>query len=150
MSFGAVGVLDAAARFDPLLGVRFETFAYRRIRGAIYDGVRAMSRLSIGCHRRNRREPRVMLLTSLEELGERGVDVESFDTAPDDALDFRRFCRRVSRAVAALPARERTIVLKHYYQGMRLSAAGAELGLSKSWTSRLHARAVEHLRILLG
>ena len=49
-------------------------------------------------------------------------------------------------AIAALPDRERTIVERHYYQDQTLLEAGAELGVTKSWASRLHARAVDMLR----
>ena len=35
---------------------------------------------------------------------------------------------------------------KHYWEGKNLLEAGAELGISKSWASRLHAQAVERLR----
>lgn len=38
--YGAEGLIDAIDRFDPGRGVRFETFAAHRIRGAIYDGIR--------------------------------------------------------------------------------------------------------------
>jgi len=37
-------------------------------------------------------------------------------------------------------------VTKHYFEGKNLLEAGAELGLSKSWASRLHAQAVGRLR----
>ncbi|MDX2153471.1 MAG: sigma-70 family RNA polymerase sigma factor [Bryobacteraceae bacterium] len=35
-----LGLVEAAAAFDPTRGVLFKTFAYYRIRGAIYDGIR--------------------------------------------------------------------------------------------------------------
>ena len=38
---GVFGLIDAIERFDPGRGVRFETFAIPRIRGAILDAVRA-------------------------------------------------------------------------------------------------------------
>jgi RNA polymerase sigma factor for flagellar operon FliA len=38
---------------------------------------------------------------------------------------------------------------KHYWEGKNLLEAGAELGMSKSWASRLHAQAVERLRIIV-
>lgn len=37
---GIVGLLDAAAKFDPSRGVRFRTYAEARVRGAILDGLR--------------------------------------------------------------------------------------------------------------
>ena len=36
------GLIDAIERFDPNQGVKFETFATPRIRGAIYDGLRQL------------------------------------------------------------------------------------------------------------
>ena len=38
---GSLGVVEAAWRFDPSLGVPFERFAVRRVRGAVLDAVRA-------------------------------------------------------------------------------------------------------------
>ena len=46
MSAGAVGLLDAAERFDPSRANRFETFAEARIRGAMLDDLRARDTLS--------------------------------------------------------------------------------------------------------
>lgn len=39
---GALGLVEAAKRFDPSRGVPFDRFAARRIRGAILDAVRAV------------------------------------------------------------------------------------------------------------
>jgi RNA polymerase sigma factor for flagellar operon FliA len=45
VSYGAIGLLEAADRFDPSRGVTFCTFAFPRVRGAILDGLRQMSPL---------------------------------------------------------------------------------------------------------
>src|SRR5215831_16572485 len=37
-----LGLVEAARNFDPSRGVLFKTFAYYRIRGAIYDALRRM------------------------------------------------------------------------------------------------------------
>lgn len=44
-SAGALGLLDAARRFDPALNARFETFAEHRVRGAMLDELRKMDTL---------------------------------------------------------------------------------------------------------
>ncbi|MEW6433313.1 MAG: FliA/WhiG family RNA polymerase sigma factor [Myxococcota bacterium] len=44
-STGALGLLEAARRFEPGRGVRFETFAEHRIRGAMLDELRKMDHL---------------------------------------------------------------------------------------------------------
>lgn len=41
VSYAVEGLIDAVDRFDPARGVKFETFATRRIHGAITDGLRA-------------------------------------------------------------------------------------------------------------
>src|SRR6185369_4427005 len=37
---GTLGLVEAANRFEPERGIHFKTFAYTRIRGAIYDELR--------------------------------------------------------------------------------------------------------------
>jgi RNA polymerase sigma factor for flagellar operon FliA len=43
ISYGQLGLMQAANDFDPQRGVQFSTFAYHRIRGAILDGTTQMS-----------------------------------------------------------------------------------------------------------
>lgn len=43
ISYGQVGLAQAAKKFDPSHGASFTTFAFRRIRGAILDGVSQMA-----------------------------------------------------------------------------------------------------------
>ena len=42
VSAGVFGLIDAVERFDPERGVKFETFAVPRIKGAVFDGLRAL------------------------------------------------------------------------------------------------------------
>lgn len=46
ISLGTIGLQEALSRFDPSLGIKFETFAFYRIRGAIYDGIAKSCNLS--------------------------------------------------------------------------------------------------------
>ncbi|MEO1618685.1 MAG: sigma-70 family RNA polymerase sigma factor [Planctomycetota bacterium] len=43
IAYGQLGLAEAAQKFKPDSGVRFTTFAYYRVRGAIYDGVSKMN-----------------------------------------------------------------------------------------------------------
>jgi RNA polymerase sigma factor for flagellar operon FliA len=45
VSFGTIGLIEAVERFDASKGVKFETYAITRIRGAIFDALRALDRL---------------------------------------------------------------------------------------------------------
>lgn len=48
-------------------------------------------------------------------------------------------------SVEDLPPPEDEIVRRHYFEGESLEAVGQSLGLSKSWASRLHTRAIRRL-----
>jgi RNA polymerase sigma factor for flagellar operon FliA len=89
---------------------------------------------------------RTMYVTSLEGLREVGFDAPDATPGPDARIDTRRLSATLREAIAALPDKERALMTKHYWEGKNLLEAGAELGISKSWASRLHAQAVERLR----
>jgi RNA polymerase sigma factor for flagellar operon FliA len=52
----------------------------------------------------------------------------------------------VRGALASLPEKERRLLELYYFEDKSLLDAGTALGLSKSWASRLHARAVTLLK----
>jgi RNA polymerase sigma factor for flagellar operon FliA len=54
LSAGTIGLIQAVDRFDPSQGVKFETYAIQRIRGAILDSIRSLHPLSREAHRRGR------------------------------------------------------------------------------------------------
>ena len=58
IGYGSKGLVEAAERFDARQGVAFSTFAYYRIRGAMYDGLRTMGWYSRADYARYRAEER--------------------------------------------------------------------------------------------
>jgi RNA polymerase sigma factor for flagellar operon FliA len=58
IGYGSKGLVEAAERFDPRHGVAFSTFAYYRIRGAMFDGLRTMGWYSRADYARYRAEER--------------------------------------------------------------------------------------------
>jgi RNA polymerase sigma factor FliA len=66
--------------------------------------------------------------------------------SPDSDIETGQMGVRIRQAVAALPEKERRLMELYYFEEKNLEEAGAALGLSKSWASRLHARAVGLLR----
>lgn len=89
---------------------------------------------------------RTMYVTSLEGMQEKGFDPSGEAPAVGEAIDVQRLGARIREAIETLPDKERELVKKHYWEGKNLLEAGAELGISKSWASRLHAQAVDRLR----
>lgn len=63
----------------------------------------------------------------------------------DERLAREQLRVMVQQAVTELPDQERALVQGHYFEGRRFDEVSAELGLSKSWGSRLHSRAVARL-----
>lgn len=81
--------------------------------------------------------------TGFTEEGER-VPVASADD-PEAALGRAELLAVVKAAIAELPPDEEELVRRHYLEGERFDHVAAELGLSKSWASRLHTRAIKRL-----
>jgi len=54
VGFGSLGLLDAIERFDPKRGVKFETYAIARIRGAMIDGLRSADWVPVSVRHRSK------------------------------------------------------------------------------------------------
>lgn len=184
-SFGREGLLDAARRFDPARGVPFRAYANFRVRGAMIDGVRAMSQLPRRAHERLNGlsaslrtsegvaddtfaapsggapaqadqalgEHLAAMATALAvgliaptSVGEGGERVQvSTAESPEDAVLRAQLLQAVQDALDALPEEEAELVRRHYLDGERFDQVAVSLGLSKSWASRLHTRAMQKL-----
>jgi RNA polymerase sigma factor FliA len=82
-------------------------------------------------------------ITSMEAA--RDIPDDRFKSPEESAQDAEGRAR-VRAALAALPEKERRFMELYYFADLNLETAGKKLGLSKSWASRLHTRAVNHLR----
>lgn len=186
IEYGMIGLLEAADRFDPEVGANFMTFAYYRIRGAIYDGLRGMGWMSRSEYAKARFEERAneylaevalaeesgqeapenpfehavqdlasavqglaaVYLTSMD--GAEGMQLEDNDNPlPDEALGLDQARVLVRETIQKLSDQERQLLEMYYYKEMNLQDVGEALGLSKSWTCRLHARVIEKLHRML-
>jgi RNA polymerase sigma factor for flagellar operon FliA len=63
-----------------------------------------------------------------------------------DLVQQAELAEVVRSAVLTLPVRERALMERHYYGGEQFDAIAEDLGISKSWASRLHERAVQRVR----
>lgn len=73
------------------------------------------------------------------------IPVVDADATPEEAMSKAELMRLVTEAIEELPTQEAELVKRHYLQGDRFDLVAHELGLSKSWASRLHTRALGRL-----
>jgi RNA polymerase sigma factor FliA len=71
--------------------------------------------------------------------------VPDAEVSPEDAASRAEIAALLRRSIELLPERQRTLVERHYYDGEPFEAIAASLGISKSWASRLHERAITAL-----
>ncbi len=175
-AWGHQGLLEAKQRFDPARGVRFSTFAYYRVRGAVLDGVRSQGFL------KRRAYAKLKAFEAADSLAEQAAESGAEDERASldrRANDIDEILGRISAAyvlsalgqgddrqadtpetqivdaqskeavqqgLADLPEKEHALLRAVYYDGATIEEAGARIGLSKSWASRLHAKALSRMK----
>jgi RNA polymerase sigma factor FliA len=179
LRYAELGLVEAATTFNPSAGVHFKTFAYYRIRGAVYDGLRELGGMPREFYRQLKFERAASAyledysaqpanppsstgyaelknisgsilntyLLSLETVSTEPLAAAS--EAPDRCFQFAEMAQHVRNAVAQLPEKNRKVIEDYYFHDRTLEAIGKQLGLSKSWVCRLHAKGVEMLRSML-
>jgi len=181
VAYGQIGLVEAARDFDPGRGGRFSTYAYYRIRGAIYDGLSKMNwfgrqdQRRLRCDRmsndvlrlegeeaaaegdltadvrwfRNVTRALAIVYLATQMDFERGNGLESVvDRSESEAPAIavrREISQRLHESIDALPPEAAALIRATYFEGLTLQEAGSRLGVSKSWASRLHARALQRL-----
>jgi RNA polymerase sigma factor FliA len=189
IAYGQVGLGEAARDFDPSRGSQFSTYAYYRIRGAVYDGLSKMAwfdRVQASRVRYERMSNEVLRLDSEDSpaetadaesdarwfrnvthalagvylasrIGAQDSDEEAVagalvDRSSPDAAAVamsREISERLHTFVESLPPMAAQLIRGVYFEGLTLQEAGQRIGVSKSWASRLHSRALEQLGHLL-
>lgn len=168
-----LGLLEAAKRYDESMGVDFKTFAYYRVKGAIYDGLRKagwiprtlyaklkfeeaandylqfMSQYADSRSTEPAEEEAAETVNSLASIyiisldSQEDIDVEDPNAASlEKSTEFRQVRLHMREAINSLPPVEKKLIKMYYFQNKTLEEVGEELNLSKSWVSRLHARAL--------
>lgn len=182
VSYGQVGLAEAARDFNPSLGNQFSTFAYYRIRGAMCDGLSKLMWFSRAAYQRMRAQQiaddvvqedidhpnenetasaegntqwlaRMSTSLAVVYLATQMGDDDSgswtvADNAavrPDVSAEEQESHALVRELIETLPQDARELLRSTYFEGLTIQEAGVRLGLSKSWASRLHARALEQL-----
>lgn len=182
LGYGQVGLAEAARDFDPRRGGRFSTYAYYRIRGAIYDGLAKMTWTSRSQLQRIRYERRAndvlqtardeaanatdgsaaghatwfrdvtdqLFVTTVALFGAAGAEPDEMaipdrQPPPADVAAAHEIRATLEQLIDQLAPEAKALIRAAYYEDVTLQEAGKRLGLSKSWASRLHARALRQL-----
>ncbi|WP_083947464.1 sigma-70 family RNA polymerase sigma factor [Thermovenabulum gondwanense] len=154
VSLGMYGLLQALERFDPAKGVKFETFAFYRIKGAITDGLRKMNPI---------RNKNTSFFSNFEEIssdeyiseGEEHYGVMLWDLIninkdlindPQYELELSETKKVLAEAIGRLPEKEKIVVSLYYYDGLTLKEISRVLDLTPARISQLHSKAIRRLR----
>lgn len=156
-----VGLLDAMLRFDPGRGVEFRAYAKSRVRGAVFNGLRALlSERGVSSDDARYAERLAHLHRS---------DADAFDSVVDAIVglgigylldhasneggeDAYAYARRdqtsaaLAHAVGRLPERLRHVVTEHYFNHVPFRDLAEAMGVTKGRVSQLHHDALNRLR----
>lgn len=177
LQFARIGLIEAIDSFEPDRGVLFETFAGKRIKGAIVDGIASMSEVQrqLAERRQRVRERSASLADEAEAPAEEGLEqlfarladiavgfaigftLES-EAAADPGLpgygdttyasvELRQLRELILAAVRELPGQVRDVITRHYLQQQSFAEVAGELGVTRGRVSQLHRDGIERLRL---
>jgi RNA polymerase sigma factor for flagellar operon FliA len=167
-----LGLVQAANSYDSSRGISFVTYAYYRIRGAVYDELRQSRR---GNKFEEAANEYMKDYTSNTALAVRPDAAEVKKVASHVVMSYllsidnlshepaskttespiERMLRKerqetIHRALRQLPKRNREVLEGYYFQDLSLKQIGRRMGISESRVSRIHAKALEKMRAVLN
>jgi RNA polymerase sigma factor for flagellar operon FliA len=188
IGYGQVGLMQAARDFDPARGNKFSTFAFYRIRGAIYEGVNKLMWFRASRNPEAKYGPMAddllettagdqstgaaggreelateaswlgrmtasLAMIYLASAGDEGKPLDLVDSkaaAPWSEMADSESRSGLRTAMEQLPPDAAALIRAVYFEDRTLQEAADRLGISKSWASRMHAKALEQLAQKLG
>jgi RNA polymerase sigma factor FliA len=175
-SAGALGLIEAARRFDGARGASFETFAEHRVRGAMLDELRRMDHLP----RRLRNRTDDLQKSKKKLSAELGRDATIEEVAADLKVDVEEASgiesllephlplesalpllvtedmedpvvradalRALTGALQALPERLQILLQLHYVEGLTYREIAQIFKVSEPRVCQLHGEALNKLR----
>lgn len=166
-----LGLAEASKRFDQDRGVSFSTFAYRRIVGAVLNGIGKMHDVPSGSRSKARRsariqealpqssetvspeqaindaEHRVRVVLGLDAVS--GVAPQSQDDPYFTVSHNEELCC-MREAIDRLPAKLRGIVEYYHLQGQSMAEVARSIGSSPATVCRLNKKALDLLANFMG
>lgn len=144
----AMALLRARETFDPARGIKWQTYAAYRARGAMLDALRDLDhapRLERARAKKDGRFIGAVLSSDRDriQVAEQGYERRSVPGAVSSAIasDFWKSLHR------RLPARQVEVLTRYYRDDLTLKEIGRVMGLSESRVCQLHARGISRLRL---
>jgi RNA polymerase sigma factor for flagellar operon FliA len=123
VQYGMIGLLESAKRYNRLLGVKFTTFAFPRIRGAILDHIKSHEE---------------MILSP-----DGNVDMVNDDDTMEEKLSNDQLRDRFRTHLLRLPRRERELLLSDFGDRQKVYHRH---GIKRSWASRIKLETIKLLK----
>ena len=174
VQFATVGLLESVSRFDPERGVKFKTFAGRRIIGSILNGLEHLSEKQEQISFRQRLAAQrlesirgnhpdgsnteelfgylaqvavgLALGYILEESGMFQRRNSAYVSNGYASVETRQLRDRMQSLVEKLPERERRVLKYHYMNHVPFEEIADILGVTKGRVSQIHKHAIDLLR----
>ncbi|MEO1783592.1 sigma-70 family RNA polymerase sigma factor [Thermodesulfobium sp. 4217-1] len=165
LNYGIFGLLTSIERFEESRGLKFETFATHRIRGAILDGLRELDPLKRGTRSKVKKLDRAIneLKSSLdknpsdkdiadylsitqEELLDWYVEIDAPSAFGNELTTSENSSIDLSMAIDSLEDREKQIIDLYYYEDLSLDEIAKILNISISRVSQIHGKALIKLK----
>jgi RNA polymerase sigma factor for flagellar operon FliA len=165
LNYGIFGLLTSIERFEESRGLKFETFATHRIRGAILDGLREIDPLKRGTRSKVKKLDRAIndLKSSLgknpndkdiadylsitqEELLDWYIEIDAPSIFRDELITSENSAIDLSMAIDSLDDREKQIIDLYYYEDLSLDEIAKILNISISRVSQIHGKALIKLK----
>jgi RNA polymerase sigma factor for flagellar operon FliA len=175
-AFALEGLVAAMEDYDPRKGASFNFYSQKKIRWAIYDGLREMGWFPRGLRRKMKfyRQAHEMLEMStgtpppqdkidavhrlsdkLKELATAYITSYTAETENEPAsvppeaethLIKKESSNAIKKVIERLPPKEKNVVLAYYFEDKKLSEIAQELRLSNSWVSKILASGLKRIR----
>ncbi|MBD9477410.1 sigma-70 family RNA polymerase sigma factor [Pseudoxanthomonas sp. PXM02] len=151
-----IGLLEAMSRFDVRRGIEFTAFAKPRVRGAIFNGIRAFMRSPADRSMDTVASDRAQSLWETDDQDPLdgfidavvGLSLGYFLENGSDAgdVDSLRIDRLLGDVLLDLPSRQRQIVIAHYFHHRQFQQIAEDMHVTKGRVSQLHKSALAALR----
>ncbi len=138
---GLIGLVYAGRRYDEARGTRLTTYVTPRVQGAVRDCVGNFDlvrwRRTVDGQRGN--FPQFVGAESLQE------EPDIYRDNPEQALLRAHEQKTIRQAIAGLPVQQQQLYQLLFVQGLTGQEAGQQMGLSRSWISRLRKELLKNV-----